>query len=117
MRTRTLAFGKTMRVKAIVLAAILCVAQGAQAEPSSGRVTIVNLRPYANGNLVYLHVSSGELCNTEVFTIDTGVPNGKEIYAAALTAVASGKQIIVEVSNDLGCTGGGSRVQSIYILP
>lgn len=41
--------------------------------------------------------------------------NGKEMCAAALAALISGKQVQLEVSNATGCTGFGSRLQSIYI--
>lgn len=85
-----------------------------QAEPTGGRVTVVNLRPYSGGS-IYLQVSSTELCGTEVFSFTGSEVNGKEMYAAALTALASGKQIQLEVSTATGCTGWGTRLQSIFI--
>lgn len=87
----------------------------ANAEPSGNLVKIMSLRPYAGG-LIYMHVSSADLCGTDVFTIDSSQANGKEIYAAALAALTTGKQVRLEVSNATGCAGWGTRLQSIYIL-
>jgi len=38
------------------------------------------------------------------------------MYAAALTAFVAGKQVMLEVSDQNGCQGFGTKLQSIYIL-
>lgn len=89
------------------------------AEPTSGLVTIVYLRPYnVNGSTgtVYMEVSASSVCNTNVYSIDLSYGGGKELYAAALAALMGNKQVRVEVANDTGCTGWGSKLQSIYIF-
>lgn len=88
----------------------------ALAEPTSARVVILDLRPYAGSEVTYVHVNSTALCNTDVFIIDTSQANGKQMYAAALTAVASGKEVALEVANATGCTGWATKLQSIYIF-
>lgn len=87
------------------------------AEPSSpAPVKILQVRPYANSYSVYIDVSSGQLCGTSAFVIMTHEPGGKEMYAAALTALTTGKRVILEVSNTTGCTGWGTKLQSLYVL-
>lgn len=100
----------------VLLLGITSLFQAAHAEPSGGKVDIISLRPYA-GSVVYVLVSSSALCDTDTFAIDTSGVNGKEMYAAALTAVAAGKKISLEVSNATGCKGWGTRLQSIYLYP
>lgn len=102
-----------MRVLFVVL--LVAFASGiVQAEPTGGRVTVVNVRPYSGGS-IYVQVSSSELCGTEVFSFTSSEVNGKEMYAAALTALVSGKQVQLEVIAAKGCTGWGTRLQSITI--
>lgn len=83
----------------------------------ASRVNVIELRPYAGSPVAYLRVSSAELCGTDAFTIPLTDVGGKEMYAAALAALMSGKQIGLEVSNATGCTGWGTRLQSIFIYP
>lgn len=99
-----------------IVAAALLITFAAQAEPTGPRVNVIELRPYAGGN-AYLRVSSSEFCGTEVFAIALNEPGGKEIFATALTALTTGKKIAVEIPSGTGCTGWGTRVQSIYIFP
>lgn len=103
------------RVSAVLGLAALALTQ-AQAEPvSPTQTTITLVRPYGGSNLVYVHVNTTELCSNSVFTIAIDQPNGKEMYAAALTAVAANKKVLLEVSNATGCTGFATRLQSIYV--
>ncbi len=103
-----------MRTAIVALLMAWCVSGAVQAAPIGGRVTIVNVRPYSGGS-IYVHVSSAELCGTEVFSFTSGEVNGKEMYAAVLTALTTGKQVQLEVSAATGCTGWGTRLQSIYL--
>jgi hypothetical protein len=87
------------------------------AEPTGNPVRITEIRPYQSTQRhVILRVSSSELCSNEYFTIPAGEPGGKEMYAAALTAFIAGKQVMLEVSDQNGCQGFGTKLQSIYIL-
>ena len=95
----------------------LCIGGAVHAEPTGARVNVISLRPYASSTSAYLHVSSPALCGTEVFTIPLNEQGGKEMYATALTALVSNKQIQLEVSNATGCTGWGTRLQSLFIYP
>lgn len=99
-----------------MLFVLACTIGSLLAEPTSARVQILDLRPYAESEATYVHVNSTALCNTDVFVIDTSQANGKQIYAAALAAVASGKEVALEVANATGCTGFGTKLQSIYIF-
>lgn len=103
-----------MRPITSALLVALCTPNAIRAEPTGGKVSIVAVRPYVGG-LIYLHVSSGSLCATSVFTFSASEANGKEMYAVALTALASGKKVQLEVSNAAGCTGWSTRLQSIYL--
>lgn len=103
-----------MRILLVVLLVAVCTSGVVQAEPTGGRVTVVNVRPYSGGS-IYVQVSSAELCGTEVFSFTGSEVNGKEMYAAALTALVSGKQVQLEVVAAKGCTGWGTRLQSITI--
>lgn len=103
-----------MRVAIIVLLMALCIPKVVLAEPTGGRVSVLSVRPYSGGS-IYVEVSSSELCGTSVFSFIASEVNGKEMYAAVLTALASGKQVRLEVSTATGCAGWGSRLQSIYL--
>ena len=105
-----------MRIAIAIFALLiaLCVSGAVQTEPTGGRVSIVSVRPYSSG-LIYLEVSSSEFCGTSVFAFSSTEVNGKEMYAAALTALATGKEVRLEASTATGCTGWATRLQSIYL--
>lgn len=101
----------------IGLCGLMLLIGAVSAEPSSpAPVKILQVRPYANSYAVYIDVSSGQLCSTSAFVIMTNELGGKEMYAAALTALATGKRVILEVSNATGCSGWGTKLQSLYVL-
>ena len=112
---------KFSRFSAIIIAIVTLVGVGidAQAEPTGPAVSIVNLRPYngegAPNGAVFVMVDKATLCDTNVYMIDMAFGGSKEVYAAALTAFATGKQIQIEIVNS-GCTGWGTKVQSLYII-
>lgn len=100
----------------VLLTSTLCLA-----EPTSGPVHIVTLRPYSNsggstGGAIYVTVDSSTFCSATVFKIDLTFGGAKEAYAAALSAIVSGKSVQLEVLNSTGCAGWGTTLQSIYIL-
>lgn len=99
-----------------LLAPGLCLA-----EPTSAAVKIVSLRPYMDASnvsagVIYVRVDSSTFCGTDTFVINLGWNGGKEAYAAALSAVVSGKSVQLEVPTNVGCTGWGQNLQSVYIL-
>jgi hypothetical protein len=96
-------------------AALVCVPMVGLSGEMSGKVSVISLRPY--GAQAYVQVSPGGLCGTDVFTIKLEEAGGKEMYALALSAVASGKKVELEVSNTTGCAGWGTRLQSMFIYP
>lgn len=99
------------------LLALMFLVGSVQAEPSSPTaVKIVAIRPYVQSYAIYIQVDSEQLCNTSLFRLYLNEVGGKEAYAAALTAVATGKKVILEVSNTKGCTGWGTELQSIILL-
>ena len=89
------------------------------AEPTSGPLHVYSLRPYANsasgtGGAVYVRVDSTTFCGTDTFKIDLTWGGAREMYAAVLSALATGKPVQIEIPS--ACTGWGQTVQSIYIL-
>ena len=65
---------------------------------------------------VFFTVETISVCDTSAYRIDLSLSGAKEIYAAILTALALNTEIVIEISNETGCTGWGSVVQSITIL-
>lgn len=93
------------------------LAASAGAEPTSNPVFLNYVRPYL-GTLVFLAGdSTGGLCPVNFFSLDLSTASGKAMYAVALTALLSGKQVQLEMA---GACGGGpagsTSLQSIYIL-
>lgn len=84
------------------------------AEPTSGAVHILNIRPYSGSNAVYLVTDNpnGSFCANSWYLIDLSSYGGKAMYAAALTALASGKAVQLEVAN----CNNPNLLQSLYIL-
>lgn len=104
---------KTLPFAVLILVVGWCLV--ANAEPISSPTTLMFLRPYAGDNMVYVRVTESDVCETLVFGIDVSKPTGKEMYAAALSALLAGAPVQVEISDATGCTGWGTLLQSIYI--
>jgi hypothetical protein len=94
-----------------------------KAEPTSGPVTIQQLRPYAiqgSSGLVFVYFNQIALCGTSVMTLDLSWGGAKEIYATLLTASVTGRQVKVELSNAGGCVSAApweSKIQSVVLMP
>jgi hypothetical protein len=90
----------------------------ALAEPTTGPVKLLEVRPY---NLpgapasVYVRIDQVSLCTTDTYRIDLSWNGSKEVLATALSALVADKPVKVEVANG-GCTGWGTPIQSLYIL-
>jgi len=102
-----------------IAAAVALGTSSVYAEPTSGLVTISQLRPYIGGNGVYVYLNSAGPCGQQtgaygIYTIDLSSPAGKAAYAAALIAVTTGKQVQLEaIAGACGTQYPG--LQSIYI--
>jgi len=94
---------------------VLMVPVSAFSEPTSSKTTIINIRPYIGNDHVYLQTTNNIICETSVFKIDLSKPNGKAAYAAALTAMSTNQKVQLEISNQTGCKGWGTELQSITI--
>lgn len=94
----------------------------ASAEPTSGAVTISNLRPYIGGTGVYVYINgvgpcgSGVSGSAGIYTVDLSSQSGKAAYAILLTSVATGKPVMLEVISG-ACGSAYPGLQSVYTLP
>ena len=91
------------------------------AEPTVGPFVISNLRPYLDGNSIFVIMAGqSSVCPTTVFVLDMSRQNAKETYAALLAAHLGGRQVSIEirnaVGNQWGCTGWGTHIQSVYVF-
>lgn len=82
------------------------------AEPSGEWTALMQVRPYIGGNTAYVYPNSSSSCGVNISTIDLGSAAGRAAYATALTAVATGKRVMLEV---VACSGLYTQLQSIYI--
>jgi hypothetical protein len=90
----------------------------AQAEPTSGPVKVLEVRPYniqGSPGAVYVRIDQVSMCNTDTYKIDLSWNGSKEVLAAALSALLADKPVKVEVANT-GCVGFATPIQSLYIL-
>lgn len=94
------------------------VVPSASSEPTSGPITIVNIRPYGGSNVVYLNGSNppGSFCSSSWYSIDISSNGGKAIFSVALTALATGKSVQLEIAGCGAGPAGSNLLQSIYIL-
>jgi len=96
--------------------AILCLLPtiGLAIPESTAPVSVTEIRPYVNGT-IFVTVDSVELCNTYTFRIDFAATGKNSMYAAVLTALATGKKVRLEVHTGTGCQGWGTALQSVYL--
>ncbi len=111
-------FRLTASVAAFALVA--AASSSAFAEPTSGNVTISQLRPYVGGTQVFVYVNGVGPCGAGVsgaygiYTIDLTSASGKAAYAAALAAVMAGKQVQLEAIAS-ACGNPYPGLQSVYV--
>ncbi|MES2536155.1 MAG: hypothetical protein V4632_09815 [Pseudomonadota bacterium] len=94
---------------ALFLSAVIL--NNAFAAPISSYGVLTNIRPYNEGTIYVTH-SSGT-CGTTVFSVSTTTIGGKAIYAAALIALTTQKQVAIEVA-PVACAWG-MPIQSIFV--
>lgn len=102
----------------IAFAAPMLLAATALAEPTTGPVKVLEVRPYniqGSPGAVYVRIDQVSICNTDTYKIDLSYSGSKEILAAALSALIADKPVKVEVVNT-GCAGLASPIQSLYVL-
>jgi len=98
-----------------VLTLVFILAILVMAAPVSAATSTINyLRAYNNGS-IYIVLDSIIACNTTVFVIDASHAGSDEMYSAALSALMGNKKISVEPLVSTGCTGWGTKVQSLYL--
>ena len=101
----------------VLLAACLSVFSLACAEPTSAPTNIEAVRPYTSGTpTVYINAPGNPICGTSSFYIDLTQGGGKEMYASALTALATNKKVNLEIVNGTTCPATTYvRLQSITV--
>jgi len=107
-------------VKYALFFCALAFSIGVKAEPTSGNVSIKEIRAYAasgttTSGVVYVQVDSKPLCDTDWFRIDLRYSGAKEMHSVALAALASGKKVKLEIKPKASCEWG-HELQSIYIV-
>jgi hypothetical protein len=107
-----------MRPKCLAGLVGLLTSLSTMAEPTSSALTLSYVRPYGGGNTVFLgaNISSGAFCASNVYSIDVGTSAGKAMFAVALTAITTGKQVKLELLTCASTANGASALQSIYLL-
>jgi hypothetical protein len=103
-----------MNIKFFPVSVLLLLSTSVLAQASGGPFSIVLIRQLESQT--YIQVDSTSLCGTNMFWIENTLAGAKQIAAVALTALATGKSVNLEVRSDLGCTGWGSRLQGVQIL-
>lgn len=96
---------------------LACVTVFANAEPTSNATNITEMRPYGGTNTVFLWTSfaDGQFCTPAWYSIDLATNGGKAMYAAALAAIAAGKQVKLEITLCNNGPSGSTLLQSLYI--
>lgn len=108
-----------MKVFCVLLAAVVaCLCGSASSEPTSIAVSVTSLRPYSGSNWVYVGTdfTDGQFCSPAFYSIDISGVAGRAMYAAALTAVASGKQVKLEITACNTGPANSTQLQSLYIV-
>lgn len=94
----------------ILITSFLLLPNLVTAEPTSGLLHIRNIRTYTDGSII-VQVDSQSLCDTDVFTYPGNLPARQQFTAILLTAQSLEKPITIEAA---GCTGWGTRIQSLF---
>ncbi len=97
-----------------IMTSLMCMT--ANAGDVSVPSKILSIRPYIRNTYAYVQFYENVACDTSVFTIDVSLPNGKAAYAALLGAQLVGKKVAVEISDDTGCVGWGTSLQSVFVV-
>ena len=106
-------------ISSCIAAALLSLAcTGTYAEPTSPPVHVLQARAHAGDETAYIYIDNSTFCNSNLYSVSLTTASGKAMFAVALTAVATGKTVLVEVSDTGGCgTGTIHPLQSLYANP
>ncbi|MEK6747716.1 MAG: hypothetical protein AABY83_00735 [Pseudomonadota bacterium] len=111
-----------MKKMALVIVALVfqLLSAATFAEPTTGKVKILNVRPYHNTTGgptdVYIVINSVSLCGTNTYKIPMAWGGAKESVAAAMAAVVAGRDVQIEIDNaGCGTPAWTTNVQSIYL--
>lgn len=90
------------------------------AEPTSDKITISQLRPYnttgTSINHIYLYTNDKPFCDKTMYQIRGDFKGHEQVFATALAALMANKPVKIEITNDSSdCDKPFPIVQSIYI--
>jgi hypothetical protein len=116
--------GRKLAIFAAVMTGVCLHAASVRADPTVTNVTITYVRIYSSGatSAAMLNIAGvpPTFCNGATnYAIALSDAGGEGMLAAALTAVATGNLVSIEVSNATGCTvefNWGPQVQSLYLI-
>ena len=116
--------GMVARVRIFFVALLLVFATSTVfAEPTPGPVNLLNICPYlgdpgqAGSSAVYITIAGANppVCNTTVYVLEISQPGVKEAFSILVTALAAGRTVYLEIRNSTGCTGWGTKLQSVHL--
>jgi hypothetical protein len=110
---------KPTKIVITAVASIACLCStGARSEPTSSPLKLEYIRPYGGTNIVFIKaaIAPGSFCASNIYSLDMATNTGKAMYAAALAALLSEKNVQLELINCGGGPSGSNSLQSIYIL-
>lgn len=109
----------------ILLLSLTQITSVAHAEPTSGPVSITQIRPFQGGlasdlsksrGLIYIEIDSSSFCNTNTFSIDLKYAGSQEMYSAAMAAMMAGKKVKLDLKQDQKGCHWGKEIRSIYVV-
>jgi hypothetical protein len=111
----------SVRHKISCIVFFLCSVGGlnSYAEPTSGLITISELRPYIGSDIIYVYIDGVGPCGQQsgsygIYSINLSSQAGKAAYSAVLAALSAGKKVKLEVIAG-ACGTHYPGLQSIYI--
>ena len=120
-----LKYTKTLKVALSCIG--LMLSASVIAEPRTNPTTINNIRTLASGatlvtvqNRTLSNPGAGNFgvteCTNSSFVIAADGPASNNLLATALTAAASGSDVIVEISSNATSCGFGTEINSIFLV-
>jgi len=104
-------------VKTIIIAATLAFAATMPTTASadiSAPINVATVQVYIPST-AFVETVGNAVCSTSVFKIDLTTAAGPGMLSVAMTALSTGKKIVVE-SIYTGCTGWGTGLQSLKLM-
>lgn len=112
---------------ASIVACSILASSLASAEPRTVPTTIENVRSLSTGSVIVTVASNtlanptagnltNDVCTSRAFTINSDNPGSNVLTANALTALAAGLEVQVEIPSSNTTCGFGTNIQSIFVL-